>query len=84
MSGQSTNASTAGGTVATGPNQPPGFSTEAAAQAHCTSDQVVWLNTKSHVYHEKGMVYYGKTQHGAYVCRKEADAMGDRDTQNGK
>jgi hypothetical protein len=64
--------------------QPPGFPTETAAQAHCVSDQVVWLNTKSRVYHEKGMVYYGHTQHGAYVCRKEADAAGDRETQNGK
>jgi hypothetical protein len=64
--------------------QPPGFPTEAAAQTHCASDQVVWLNTKSKVYHEKGMLYYGHTKQGAYVCRKEADAAGDRDSKNGK
>jgi len=78
------NGTSTGGSIATGAHQPPGFDTESAAQAHCSTDTVVWLNTKSHIYHEKGMVYYGKTQHGAYVCRKEADAAGDRETQNGK
>jgi len=60
------------------------FSTEAAAQAHCPRDQVVWLNTNSGIYHEKGMRWYGNTKSGAYVCRKEADAAGDRDTRNGQ
>ena len=60
------------------------FDTEAAAQAHCPRDEVVWLNTNSGVYHEKGMRWYGRTKHGAYVCRKEADATGDRDTRNGQ
>jgi hypothetical protein len=78
------NGSTTGGAMNTGAHQPPGFDTESAAQAHCPSDTVVWLNTKSRVYHEKGMVYYGHTQQGAYVCKKEADAAGDRETQNGK
>ena len=60
------------------------FDSEAAAQAHCPRDQVVWLNTNSGIYHEKGMRWYGRTKHGAYVCRKEADATGDRDTRNGQ
>lgn len=60
------------------------FSTEAAAQAHCPKDEVVWLNTNSGIYHEKGMRWYGRTKRGAYVCRKEADAAGDRDTRNGQ
>lgn len=60
------------------------FSTEAAAQKHCPKDEVVWLNTASGIYHEKGMRWYGNTKHGAYVCRKEADAAGDRDTRNGQ
>ena len=62
----------------------PMFDTEAAAQAHCPSDIVVWLNTNSGIYHEKGMRWYGRTKHGAYVCRKEADAAGYRDTRNGQ
>ena len=60
------------------------FATEAAAQAHCPRDQVVWLNTRSGIYHEKGMRWYGNTRSGAYVCRKEADAAGNRDTRNGQ
>jgi hypothetical protein len=60
------------------------FTTEEAAQKHCPKDQVVWLNLPSGIYHEKGMRWYGHTKHGAYVCRKEADAAGDRDTRNGQ
>src|SRR3984885_15777494 len=57
------------------------FASESAAQRHCPRDQVVWLNTNSGIYHEKGMRWYGNTKAGAYVCRKEADAAGDRDTR---
>lgn len=62
----------------------PLFSTETAAQAHCPSDVVVWLNTKTGIWHEKGMRWYGRTKYGAYVCRKEAAAAGYRDTENGQ
>jgi hypothetical protein len=62
----------------------PLFETEAAAQRHCPSDTVVWLNTKSGIYHLKGERWYGNTKYGAYVCKKEADAAGDRETQNGQ
>jgi hypothetical protein len=84
MSAGGMNGTTTGGAINTGAGQPAGFDTEAAAQGHCPSDVVVWLNTKSHVYHEKGQVYYGHTKAGAYVCKKEADADGDRETKNGK
>ena len=60
------------------------FSSESTAQAHCRRDVVVWLNTNSGIYHEKGMRWYGNTESGAYVCRKEADAAGNRDTRNGQ
>jgi hypothetical protein len=60
------------------------FLTETAAQAHCPRDVVVWLNIPTHVYHEKGMRWYGRTKNGAYVCKREADAAGDRDTRNGQ
>ena len=72
----------AGVPVATGSLQL--FATERAAQAHCPRDVVVWLNTNSGIYHEKGMRWYGNTKSGAYVCRREADAAGDRDTRNGQ
>jgi hypothetical protein len=67
-----------------GQSQLAQFQTEAAAQAHCPRDVVVWLNIPSGIYHEKGMRWYGRTKHGAYVCRKEADVAGDRDTRNGQ
>ena len=70
--------------LAAAAGEPPEYPTEAAAQSHCPSDVVVWLNIPSGVYHEKGMRWYGRTKHGAFVCRKEADAAGDRDTRNGQ
>ena len=60
------------------------FSSESAAQAHCPRDTVVWLNTNSGIYHEKGMRWYANTNAGAFVCRGEADGAGDRDTRNGQ
>lgn len=60
------------------------FDTEQAAQKHCPHDTVVWLNTASGIYHLKGQRWYGRTRHGAYVCEKEADAAGDRETLNGQ
>ena len=60
------------------------FPTEAAAQAHCPRDTAVWLNIPTGVYHEKGMRWYGRSKHGAYVCKKEADVADDRDTRNGQ
>lgn len=62
----------------------PMFATEDGAQKHCPSDTVVWLNTKSGIYHLKGERWYGRTKHGAYVCKKEADAAGYRETENGQ
>jgi hypothetical protein len=49
-----------------------------------SSDTVVWVNTKTGVYHFKGERWYGATKEGAYECRKEADAEGDRATRNGQ
>jgi len=60
---------------ASGPVPSATFATEAAAQAHCPSDAVVWLNTNTGIYHEKGMRWYGRTKHGAYVCRKRRTSL---------
>jgi hypothetical protein len=60
------------------------FQTEAEAQKHCPGDRVVWVNTKTGVYHFKGQRWYGRTRQGAYECQKEADAEGDRLTHNGQ
>jgi hypothetical protein len=48
------------------------YKTEADAKSHCGSDEVVWGNTSSHVLHDSGTKYYGKTKHGGYVCKEMA------------
>ena len=45
------------------------YKTEADAKSHCGTDQVVWGNSSSHVLHDPGTKYYGKTSHGGYVCK---------------
>jgi hypothetical protein len=60
------------------------FTTQQQAQKHCPNDVVVWLNTPTGIYHMQGMRWYGATKNGAYVCEKEADAAGDRETRNGQ
>ena len=60
------------------------FHSELEAKQHCPNDTVVWVNTKTGVYHLKGERWYGTTKEGVYVCRKEADAEGDRMTRNGQ
>jgi len=53
------------------------FSTTAAAAAHCPKDTVVWSAlTKSKSFHLAGSRYFGKTKHGAYVCKGEALSYG--------
>lgn len=60
------------------------FGTPQAAQKHCPTDTVVWLNTRTGVYHYAGQRWYGNTEYGAYVCEREAIAAGDRATRNGQ
>jgi len=68
----------------TGNYEPTLFSTEQAAQHHCPSDTVVWLNLPTGIYHFKGQRWYGNTNSGAYVCKQEANHAGDRPTHNGQ
>jgi hypothetical protein len=60
--------------AATGAGQ---FAAEAEAKAHCPSDTVVWVNTKSHKYHFAGHKSYGATKQGAYMCEADAKAAGN-------
>ena len=54
------------------------FTSEQAAQRHCSADTVVWLNTSSANYHFQGDPWYSHTQRGTYVCKAEADKDGMR------
>jgi hypothetical protein len=59
-----------------------GFTADAQAKAHCPTDTVVWLNTKSGVYHFAGTHNYGTTKQGTYMCEADAKAAGDRAAEN--
>ena len=65
----------------TGTNE---FSTEAQAQGRCPGATVVWLNTKSRIYHFAGTRDYGNTKAGAYMCETDATAAGDRASKTEK
>jgi hypothetical protein len=60
------------------------FNSEPAAQQHCPTDRVVWLNLPTMIWHYKRQRWYGNTKHGAYVCQSEAAAGGARATRNGE
>jgi hypothetical protein len=53
------------------------FTTLAAANAHCPGSEVVWSSLgKGRSFHTSGSRYYGKTKHGAYVCKSDALTAG--------
>jgi hypothetical protein len=54
------------------------FATESQAKSYCPSDVVVWANLTSKIYHFAGYKNYGHTEHGAYMCEKDANSQGFR------
>ena len=50
----------------------------------CTGDKLVWVNTRSHVYHFQGERYFGSTKQGKFMCQHDADREGDRPTKSGQ
>jgi hypothetical protein len=65
-------------TAAPAPTGAGQFTTETEARYRCPTDKVVWVNTKSRVYHYQGTHNYGHTKEGAYMCEADAKAAGDR------
>jgi hypothetical protein len=55
---------------------------EMEVKAKCPSDTVVWVNTKSHVYHFAGTRDYGNTKSGEYMCEAAAKSAGSRAAKN--
>ena len=47
-------------------------------------EPIVWVNTRSGVYHFPGQTWYGRTNDGKYLCKHDADAHGYRATKNGQ
>ena len=60
------------------------FASEADAKSRCPADIVVWVNLKSKIYHFAGYKNYGTTEHGAYMCEKQATTDGFRASKNEK
>ena len=67
--------------AATGAGQ---FTSDQQARARCPSDTVVWVNTRSRIYHFAGTRDYGNTKQGAYMCEADARSAGDRAAMNEK
>ena len=62
---------------------PPNSNTSRdGTRGHCPTDTVVWVNTRSHIYHFPGTHNYGHTKAGAYMCEADARAAGDRAAMN--
>ena len=57
---------------------PYGFQNLAQAEPLCLFEPVVWVDTKSRVYHVAGSRDYGHTRHGAYMCETEAKSASNR------
>jgi len=49
---------------------------EIPVSLHCGAVAPVWVNPKSHVYHEPSDPLYGKTKSGSYMCASAAVAAG--------
>ena len=45
---------------------------------------MVWVNSKSHVYHKEGSRFYGKTKAGKYMTEQAAMAEGDKASGHGE
>ncbi len=60
----------------------PSTAAPIALAAPTASSGLVWVNTRSKVYHYPGHRWYGGTQQGKYVSEAAAIAEGDRAAQN--
>jgi len=60
------------------------FDDEQTALRACGNGNVVWLNTRSGIYHFAHSRWYGISRHSAYVCKSAADASGYRPAANGE
>jgi endonuclease G len=58
------------------------YTSETDAKQHCPGEAVVWINTRSHVYHLAGSSFYGNTRNGAYMCEKDTVSAGFRSAKN--
>jgi hypothetical protein len=60
------------------------YDTDEAALQACPTDMVVWLNTRSRIYHFQVERYNDNAERAAFVCEQDANNNGDRPTENGQ
>jgi len=63
---------------------PATASTGVAAPATGGGRGLVWVNTRTHVYHKEGSRFYGKTKKGKYLSEADAIKEGDRAAAKGQ
>ncbi len=66
------------------PAAPTTVTTGVPSSTQCPGSTLVWVNTKSGVYHFPGTHNYGNTKAGAYMCEANAIAAGDRASKTEK
>jgi len=69
-------AQTAGSAAGAMGNAAKGAMGAMGAKPNCGAVEAVWVNTRTHVYHEPGDPAYGHTAHGMYMCPSAAVAKG--------
>ena len=54
------------------------YASEAEAKKACADGSVVWVNSRSRIYHAAATRDYGKTRQGFYMCQAQAERSGFR------
>ncbi|HUC66422.1 MAG TPA: hypothetical protein VMA53_13375 [Stellaceae bacterium] len=65
-------------------SEAPLFASEAAAEQHCPTDLVVWVDPATRIYYYRGQNRYGSTKTGGYACRKDLIGHGYRPNRTGR
>jgi len=76
-------AGNGGAAAAVGSGTSPGEPAPVPSSLNCGAVQPVWVNERSHVYHEPADPLYGRTKHGEYMCPSAAIAAGYHKARGG-
>ena len=60
------------------------FPTRAAAEEHCPSQVVVWVDLETRIFYYRGQDRYGSTKSGAYMCERDVKGGGYRPNRTGR